>query len=948
MDDLVDLTFASTNSNSTSKPQSTNRNGTSSFDYLSATIARPSIVTPGRSNSSSSTKPNLPPGSRSAGAPSTSDAFSSLFGANDNASQRTGNSASSMTMSERLKAAELEKQKQKTLGVSSSYVSKSLGPSPIMGAPFAVPSSFRQSNAPSKSSLLQVQPSQATQPHAGVAADAWDFDFLESTSGRTSRVPSPVPTNLTGASLSLSGSSKSRKNSWDIDFDQPSSNHLTPGDSLETNLSSSTSSLRPGPTTHNSSISLLGDEFGPLESDQERNGQISLETEGDDILGLLGAPAPVVDIDSKRIKRDAAQLLGQKKPTKGPSQQRTRSNSPPPHILGQVVEMGFTIPQARQSLNQTFNAQTGQWDVSAAVERLLGSQSAMAAEGTPQRSRSEISNHERSSPPSRPPPTRRQEETRPNDTPSPLVNAKEIQDQAAELLAQASAYGSTAFGKAASFWKQSKASITKVIEDQTAASSGSGQTMDGGMIKPKWMKDNQQLSEQENHPSDASHSSAFSDDLGPSNSNSNQSAPTSRQPSPGAQRPPQSRQPYVSSARRKVAERNIKKPTAERTFSSPDLRETPDSFTSLASDLQPGLPSVQVFNNPKPQPTYNFPPLPIININQSQITTSLTHRNKGNEWFKQGQYSNAESSYTKALDTLQGAVMGDEAKDAYLGCLPILNNRAAARLKNGDGKGARDDANRVIEILLCEDSEMKKPSEYLMKRMESNLNRIPNELKGSMDINEQLGKALSKRAKVKEDFEKWDEAKADWEYCRNLGGSVMKGAGGMKMVAEGLARCMKANKSGGQNVGVPSSQPSKPVTTQKPITRSRPAVVNNANTFTAVQKLREANEQAESESNQMFQSKDIVDAKIENWKSGKETNLRALLASLDQILWSSLNWKKIGMGELLTESQVKVKYVRAISKVHPDKIPKDATVEEQMIGKAVFAVLNEAWISMQG
>ncbi|KAH9819568.1 hypothetical protein DFH28DRAFT_956455 [Melampsora americana] len=943
MDDLVDLTFVSNNANLPSKPQSTPRNGTSSFDHLSATIARPSIITPGRTNSSYGTQSNPIHKSRSAGATSTSDAFSSLFGANDNASQRTGNGASSMTISERLKAAELEKRKQKPLGVSSSYVSKSLGPSPIMGAPFAVPSTFRQTNAPSNSSSLQVRTPQPTQPQPMVSADTWDFDFLESASGRTSRVPSPVPTNLTGASLPLSGSSESRKNSWDIDFDQPSSN--APGDVVATNLSSSTSSVRPVSTTHNSSLSLLGDEFGPLESDQKRNGQISLETEGDDILGLLGAP--VADIDPERIKRDAARVLGHKQQKEGPSR-RTRSNSPPPHILGQVVEMGFTILQARQSLNQTFNAKTGQWDVSAAIEKLLETQGDIEVEGASPRSRSEISDPERSSPPSRPPPTRRTEEIRTNDITSSLVNAKEIQDQAADLLAQASAYGSTAFGKAASFWKQSKASITKVIEDQAATSSGSGQTLDSGMIKPKWMKDNQQLSEQENNSSDVVTSNAFSDDLGPSNPNSNRSAPISRQPSPGEQRPSPSRKPYVSSARRKVAERSVKTLTAERTFSSPDLRDTPDSFTSLATNLLPSLPSVKATDNPKPTPTYNFALLPIINLDQSQITASLTHRNKGNEWFKQGQYSNAESSYTKALDTLQGAMMSDEAKDAYLGCLPILNNRAAARLKNGDGKGAREDANRVIEILLCEDSEMKKPSEYLIKRMESNLNRIPNELKGSMDINEQLGKALSKRAKIKEDFEKWEEAKVDWEYCRNLGGSVMKGAGGMKIVGEGLARCMKANKSSGQSVGVRSSQPSKPVTAQKPVTRTRPTVVDDTHTFTAVQKLREANEQAESESNQMFQSKDLVDAKIENWKSGKETNLRALLASLDQVLWSGLNWKKIGMGELLTESQVKVKYVRAISKVHPDKIPKDATVEEQMIGKAVFAVLNEAWISMQG
>ena len=56
------------------------------------------------------------------------------------------------------------------------------------------------------------------------------------------------------------------------------------------------------------------------------------------------------------------------------------------------------------------------------------------------------------------------------------------------------------------------------------------------------------------------------------------------------------------------------------------------------------------------------------------------------------------------------------------------------------------------------------------------------------------------------------------------------------------------------------------------------------------------------------------------WKAGKETNLRALIASLETVLWPELGWTKVGMAELVSPKQVKIKYTRAIAKVHPDKV----------------------------
>lgn len=66
--------------------------------------------------------------------------------------------------------------------------------------------------------------------------------------------------------------------------------------------------------------------------------------------------------------------------------------------------------------------------------------------------------------------------------------------------------------------------------------------------------------------------------------------------------------------------------------------------------------------------------------------------------------------------------------------------------------------------------------------------------------------------------------------------------------------------------------------------------------------------------------KDSVDARLTAWKAKKETNVRALVASLETVLWPELGWQKVGLHELVTPNQVKVRYMKAIAKLHPDKV----------------------------
>jgi hypothetical protein len=37
-------------------------------------------------------------------------------------------------------------------------------------------------------------------------------------------------------------------------------------------------------------------------------------------------------------------------------------------------------------------------------------------------------------------------------------------------------------------------------------------------------------------------------------------------------------------------------------------------------------------------------------------------------------------------------------------------------------------------------------------------------------------------------------------------------------------------------------------------------------------------------------------------------------------LWPELGWKNIGLGQLITFQQVKISYIKAVAKVHPDKV----------------------------
>lgn len=119
----------------------------------------------------------------------------------------------------------------------------------------------------------------------------------------------------------------------------------------------------------------------------------------------------------------------------------------------------------------------------------------------------------------------------------------------------------------------------------------------------------------------------------------------------------------------------------------------------------------------------------------------------------------------------------------------------------------------------------------------------------------------------------------------------------------------------------PAAPVRKPATTaaaaRRPPVKPKPASSGNS---TAVTALRAANAAADQADDERFMLSDSVDARIKGWKDGKQDNLRALLGSLDTVLWPEANWKKIGMADLVLPTKVKIQYMKGIAKVHPDKV----------------------------
>ncbi|GMP48786.1 hypothetical protein CsSME_00016024 [Camellia sinensis var. sinensis] len=87
-----------------------------------------------------------------------------------------------------------------------------------------------------------------------------------------------------------------------------------------------------------------------------------------------------------------------------------------------------------------------------------------------------------------------------------------------------------------------------------------------------------------------------------------------------------------------------------------------------------------------------------------------------------------------------------------------------------------------------------------------------------------------------------------------------------------------------------------------------------------------------------------LDVEIKRWSAGKEGNIRALLSTMQYVLWPECGWQPVSLTDLITGASVKKVYRKATLCIHPDKVQqKGATLQQKYVAEKVFDLLKEAW-----
>ncbi|KAI3460561.1 hypothetical protein Pfo_017224 [Paulownia fortunei] len=118
----------------------------------------------------------------------------------------------------------------------------------------------------------------------------------------------------------------------------------------------------------------------------------------------------------------------------------------------------------------------------------------------------------------------------------------------------------------------------------------------------------------------------------------------------------------------------------------------------------------------------------------------------------------------------------------------------------------------------------------------------------------------------------------------------------------------------------------------------------NARMAEALAEKNQRDFQSQREQEEKRRLAETLDNDIKRWAAGKEGNLRALLSSLQQVLWPECGWRPVSLTDMITSESVKKVYKKATLYVHPDKVQqKGANLQQKYVAEKVFDLLKEAW-----
>ncbi|XP_008219590.1 PREDICTED: auxilin-related protein 1 isoform X2 [Prunus mume] len=112
----------------------------------------------------------------------------------------------------------------------------------------------------------------------------------------------------------------------------------------------------------------------------------------------------------------------------------------------------------------------------------------------------------------------------------------------------------------------------------------------------------------------------------------------------------------------------------------------------------------------------------------------------------------------------------------------------------------------------------------------------------------------------------------------------------------------------------------------------------------AVADMNQRDRKTQQEQDEKRRIAETLNIKIKSWSYGKEGNMRALLSSLQSVLWPESGWEPVSLTDLITSGSVKKVYRKATLCIHPDKVQqKGASLEQKYTAEKVFDILKEAW-----
>ncbi|AAS54842.1 AGR352Cp [Eremothecium gossypii ATCC 10895] len=274
------------------------------------------------------------------------------------------------------------------------------------------------------------------------------------------------------------------------------------------------------------------------------------------------------------------------------------------------------------------------------------------------------------------------------------------------------------------------------------------------------------------------------------------------------------------------------------------------------------------------------------------------------ESYKKGDYHAAFQDYLKSLNTLPLA---------HPLRIIALSNIITTQLKIGEHTESMKNINSAVELLqdVPFDAQIQDTSP-------------PRTYK------EFWQKILAKKAEVLESQDNYEAALSVYQQLISRGYTP-------KLILNGKARCQKACNSQKGNV---SSNPT--ATTQGDRKNPRKQTATAKGKTEEVKRLKAQNHAIEKQENERFGLHDKVESRIRTWTAGKSTDLRHLLLGLPALLpW--LNSDQMIASDLVMPKRVKLSYLKAVSKTHPDKLPQTLELEEKMVAEHVFITLTKAW-----